>query len=214
MEELYITKKQVVWEMAEFLAPYLIPEGFKFLKSKDAFIKKTGFGHYRIYFNIINYWPLKQDYNITITCNHKKVIQILSLIEDKFKNSELTYEWLVLPDSSPTNYKELYTSEDINNVKQASLNLINDEAPKYFEKWSSLEKLGEYYKELYTKPNSIASNMNILLRLLICLKLTNNEEEYNRFINDLKSKIYDLKTKNQEEYYERALGVLENIKPV
>lgn len=215
MEELYITKKQVVAELAGYLSPYLLQGGFKFLKSKDAFVKKTDFGHYRIYFTIINFWPLKQNYTISITCRYICIQKILTQIDNLFDNSETAYEWLVLPNSNELQYKELYTSNDIELAKKESLLLIKDEAPKYFEKWSSLQKMVEYYKDYYTTPpDGIAANMNNLLKLLICLKLTGNQLEYNRFITELKSKVYDLKTRDQEEYYEKALAVLESIEPL
>ena len=107
-EELYITKKQVVQIICDYLEPLMTENDFKFIKTKDEFIKKTAFGHQEISTNITSYWPLKQEVNIHIATINYQINQIRTMFFCSAKKNNYTVsKWLVLPNSNELKYKEL-----------------------------------------------------------------------------------------------------------
>lgn len=149
-EELYITKKQVVKIISDYLEPLMTENNFKFIKSKDAFIKKTNFGYLKILININSFWPLKQELNISISVINYKINEIKMLFFSNTKRDNLIiYNWLVLPNSNELKYKELYTLQDIEIAKQEAFNLIKNDAFTYLKKYSDLENITEYCKDSY-----------------------------------------------------------------
>lgn len=148
LDELYITKKQVVQIISNYLEPIMTENGFNWVKSKDAFVKKEKEWSFYILLNIVNFWPLKQEFNISISIVNQKINKIISIIFTNTKiNDSLFHKWLVLPNSNELEYKELYTIEDIENAKIESLEIIKNEGLPFFKNNNTLEQIAEYSKE-------------------------------------------------------------------
>ncbi|WP_395043101.1 hypothetical protein [Flavobacterium sp.] len=147
-EELYITKKQVVQVISNYLEPVMTEYGFKWIKTKDEFVKKNNEWSFHILLNSKNFWPLKQEFNIPISIVNQKVNKIRMKIFNNIKSNEpLFHKWLVLPNSNELEHKELYTIEDIEIAKIESLKIIKNEGLPFFACNSTLEQIAEYSKE-------------------------------------------------------------------
>lgn len=147
-DEFYITKKQVVQIISNYLEPLMTENGFKWIKSKDEFVKKNNEWSFHILLNSKNFWPLKQEFNIPISIVNQKINKIRSIIFTNIKiNDSLFHEWLVLPNSNELEHKELYTIEDIEIAKIESSEIIKNEGLSFFKNNSTLEQITEYCKE-------------------------------------------------------------------
>ena len=204
-EELYITKKQVVKIISDDLELIMTENNFKFVKSKDAFIKKTSFGYLKIFININSFWPLKQELNISISVINYKINEIRMIFFSNAKRDNLIiHNWLVLPNSNELKYKELYTSQDIEIAKQETYDLIKDETFTYLEKYSHLESIIEYTKN---KKNSYFISI-----LLISSKLV-KDIRYNEFKKNTLDTINDVNSKlDQKETLLKLIEYLDNQK--
>lgn len=160
-EDLYITKKQVVKTISDFLEPLMSENGFIWIKSKDEFVRKNKEWSFHISLNSKNFWTLKQEFNISIYVVNKEV----NLIRKKFfenvkNNDQLFHRWLVLPNSNELEYKELYTSQDIEIAKHESWELIENEGLLFFEKNKTFESIAEYCKDEYFPEALISAKLH------------------------------------------------------
>lgn len=177
LNKLYITKKQVVQTISDFLEPTMNKYGFKWIKSNDEFIKKNNEWSFHILLNTKNFWPLLQEFNIHISVVNKEINKIRMLFFSNAKIDNYTVsKWLVLPNSNELRYKELYTINDIEIAKKEAYDLIKNEAFIYLEKYSKLENIIEEKKILNND-----YNMSILL---ISSKLS-NDIRYNIFKDEI-----------------------------
>lgn len=180
-EEQYITKKQVVKTISEYLEPLMQKNGFEFKKSTDSFVKKKDFGLLEISINSKNFWPLKQELNFPIAIVNHQINSIRMLFfKDVKKNDLIIYSWLVLPNSNELKYKKLYNSEDIEMAKKEAFELIEKEGFEFLEKYSNLQNIIEYASKI--------KNSHFISIVLVASKLAKNshyEIVKNEVLNDL-----------------------------
>lgn len=204
-EELYITKKQVIKIISDDLEPIMTENNFKFVKSKDCFIKKTNFGYLKILININSFQPLKQEINISISVINYEINEIRKLFfGDAIKDDYIISKWLTLPNSNELEYKELYTFQDILIAKQEAFDLIQKEAFIFLEKYSHLESIIEYSKEI--------KNSYFVSIFLISSKLA-KDSRYNEFKKEILITINDKNSKlDQKEALLSLVEYLDNSK--
>jgi hypothetical protein len=182
-EELYITKKQVVQVISEYLSSLMNKEGYVWVKSKDEFVKKSNDWSLHICLNSKNFWPLKQEFNIPIYIVNEKINTIRMKFFSNVKKKDLLFhEWLVLPNSNELQYKELYTISDIEIAKKETYDLIKNKGLKYLEKYSNLDSVIEYSKEI--------KNSHFISILLIALRLSENNQ-YQKIKSDVLNHIFE-----------------------
>lgn len=176
MEELYITKKQVVNIISDYIQPLMTENGFTWYKSKEEFIKKSKFENLYLSFAIVNFWPLKQDYKISLSVKFNQFQSIKALFSHnkETKNHSTIYKSLILNNSYELGFKELYTTVDIEIAKKESFDLIKKEAFVFFDEFSNLDSYVEDCKNSFFKYYLF----NSLIEYVILLKLTFNLIDY------------------------------------
>lgn len=217
MEDLDITKTEVIESIRDYIEPLMLENGFKWMKSKKEFKKKTDFGFYSLSFNIINFWPLKQDLNISLNVKYPKIQNVFSLFSTnkETKNHATVARWLVLPNSDKLQYKELYVKNDIKIAKVEALKCIKDEAFIFFQKYSDLKEVAFYYRDMYEKTfkgKKISCYFKTLIKVIILFRISNCINEYEEIRNNYKeyakkSIIPNHETLSFEEKCEKLLKV-------
>lgn len=76
MKQEYITKSQVIELVGNNLNLLLSTREFKYVKSKESFIRKTDFRSEEIVLNVKNFWPLQQDINLPLVIINQRINQI------------------------------------------------------------------------------------------------------------------------------------------
>ncbi len=180
MEKEYVTKKQLLKSLVESLEYYLSSNGFTTNATNELFFKSVDKRVFKIHLVVKNYWPLKQDFNILLGI----VFEDINIIITKFLKGHLSYNYdkkfelttfkYVLPHSNQLGFKEIFTSNDINQVCSESLKLIEQNALLFFESNSSYSSVGEYYIEMFEKRKYYLD----LVVALIASKFDNNSDYF------------------------------------
>lgn len=203
-EEVNLTKQQVAKALCQYLDPFLTKQGFKLIKYRDVFIKKTDFGSLEISVNTISYWPQKQEVNIPIHIS----IYSINKVKKKFfnnvqKEDPTMYKWLVLPNSNELKFKEIVTESDLEIAKVEALELIQNEAIPYFEEYSQLENIIDYASKI--------RNSHFMSVLLIALKQA-NDERYLEHRNEIVRHLKNCESNKTEKGQERKQIIFDLIK--
>lgn len=203
-EEVFLTKNQVTQSLCDFLEPHLNQQGFKLVKYRSLFIKKTDFGSLELSVNTMSYWPKKQEVNFPI---HVSIHAINQVRKKFFKNVEkedaIMYKWLVLPNSNELKFKELYTEEDLEKAKEEALRLFEEQAIPFFEQYSQLDQVIEYASKI--------KNSHFMSVLLIALKQA-NDERYLDYRNEIVRYLKDCASSKTEKGQERKQVIFDLIK--
>jgi hypothetical protein len=203
-EEVFLTKNQVTQSLCDFLEPHLNQQGFKLVKYRSIFIKKTDFGTLELSVNTISYWPKKQEVNLPIHISFHAINQVRKkFFKHIEKEDAIIYKWLVFPNSNELKFKELYTEEDVEIAKIEALHLFKDQAMPFFEQYSQLDQVIEYASKI--------KNSHFMSVLLIALKQA-NDDRYLDYRNEIVRYLKDCASSKTEKGQERKQVIFDLIK--
>lgn len=184
MENLeYITKKQTLTALQDAINPIMVEKGFKWVKSKDAFVKKDKEWYLELCLNIINFWPLKQEFNLPVVIVNNKLNELFIKTINVKKNDYLIYKWFMLDDSNELKFKELYTSQDVDNARNATYTLVVEKILPFFETFTQINNILKFYK----KDTDSDLYFHRFLKYVILLYISNTREEYNFIKENVKT---------------------------
>ncbi|MEC4050207.1 hypothetical protein OX284_012260 [Flavobacterium sp. SUN046] len=203
-EEVNLTKQQVAKPICQHLEPFLTEQGFKLIKYRDVFIKKTAFGSLEISVNTISYWPQKQEVNLPIHVSINAINEVRKKFFNNVQKEDPTmYKWLVLPNSNELKFKEIITESDLEIAKVEALELIQKEAIPYFEQFSQMEHIIDYASKI--------RNSHFMSVLLIALKQS-NDERYLEHRNEIVRHLKNCESSKTEKGQERKQIIFDLIK--
>ena len=202
--EVFLTKNQVTQTLCDYLEPHLSQHGFKLVRYRSIFIKKTPFGSLELSVNTVSDWPKKQEVNFPVHISFHNINQVRKKFFKNVQKEDATmYKWLVLPNSNELKYKELYTEEDLEKAKIDAINLFDEQALPYFEQYSHLEEVMEYASKI--------RNSHFMSVLLIALQQT-HDERYMEHRNQIVRYLKDHESSKTEKGQERKQTLFDLIK--
>lgn len=151
-----MNKKQVKDLLIESLKPFFKSHGFKTVKGKNHFIKKTENGFWRVSFGIIDYEP-EFWIRFALSIRRDEIAEIYNQFADKNPNSFPDTPTLLVMQGNLMNSEEfhytVFQPEDVENACRNFMEFMEEEGFDFFENFDDLGKMDEVINSNPKQPN-------------------------------------------------------------
>lgn len=188
-----ITKKEIVLQTVPILSKTLENRGFRYIKKREEFIKKTDFGYISYSVGIKGFWPLHQEIRVAIQFRYDIIANIYYLFHnERFMNMEFakTNSTLIflLQIHDNMDVVEISNEAQLRTILDKIPYMINREGIMLEEKYSDLNNVCQYFKNEYL--TELYLPFQSYIEILISMKVV-NDSDYEKYRDEIYKKVTD-----------------------